>query len=118
MDSFGFYQAGRGPAAGKLRPLRNGGGETAIGAMHIQLLQHRQHCSFTLTQTAFVQTLVAIAKALRIDPQPLMAQLEQAKIKPESTALENAEQTTRSRIELCYSRRWRELQFTIYLLIQ
>lgn len=101
-----------------MRPRRNGGGQTAIGAVHIQLLQHTQNRIFTFTQAAFVQTLFAIGKVLRIDTQPLMIQLEEAKIKTESTSLENAEQTTRSRIELCYSRKWRELQLTIYLILQ
>jgi hypothetical protein len=74
--------------------------------------------SFFTMQSSFAQTLITAAKILRIDPHPIMNKMDGAKIKISGAPLENAEQTTRSRIELCFSRRWRELQSTIYLLIQ
>jgi hypothetical protein len=77
--------------------------------MHLKLLLHSQHRSYTPIQPAFAHTLAAIAEIMHIDPQAMASKLNAVKINIANASLESAEalQTTRSRLELCFSRRWR-----------
>lgn len=98
----------------------DGDEQTEGSYQHSQLFYHFQSSKDAAMQPGFLNTYLELSKVLPGGSSRSHAKLSQLQVKlgAEDGAEAEKLKTSRAKLYLCFSRRWREPQLTIYLLAQ